>query len=370
MPGPARKRATKRKQGRSSDSASERYAAPNRFLALLSSVQGEVDQRLAAYLDERIQSSRRLAPEVGLMVQALSDLCRRGGKRLRPALLVTGYRAAAPKSALSLALDAGVALELLQAYFLIHDDWMDGDATRRGGPTVHAFLTRRLKSEHKGAASAILAGDYAAALALEVLAELPIPRDRAGSAFTAFAEMQLAAVAGQQIDLVARAADIEAGYALKTGSYTVNGPLKLGAILAGGSARTLRTLEQVAAPLGVGFQLRDDLLSAFGDPARTGKPLGNDLRAGKRTLLLIEALKRARGADRALLARVVGNPKAKEPDLRRALAVIDACGARAAIEARVLVLSQRALAALGSGITPEGAALLSGAIQALTERRA
>jgi geranylgeranyl diphosphate synthase type I len=144
----------------------------------------------------------------------------------------------------------------------------------------------------------------------------------------------------------------------------------LGAILAGGSARTLRTLEQVAAPLGVGFQLRDDLLSAFGDPVRTGKPLGNDLRAGKRTLLLIEALKRARGAERALLQRVVGNPKAKEAELRRALSTIDECGARAAIEARVAVLSQQALAALGPGITSEGTALLRGAIHALTERRA
>jgi geranylgeranyl diphosphate synthase type I len=122
--------------------------------------------------------------------------------------------------------------------------------------------------------------------------------------------------------------------------------------------------------LGVGFQLRDDLLSAFGDPSRTGKPLGNDLRAGKRTLLLIEALKRARGAERALLKRVVGNPEARESELRRALSVMDSCGARGAIEARVTVLSQQALSALGSGLTAEGSALLSGAIHALTERRA
>ena len=113
-----------------------------------------------------------------------------------------------------------------------------------------------------------------------------------------------------------------------------------------------------------------DLLSAFGDPKRTGKPLGNDLRAGKRTLLLIEALKRARGKERALLQSVVGNAKAKEADLRRALSVMDDCGARAAIEARVSVLKAEALNALGSGLTPEGKTLLTGAIQALTERRA
>jgi geranylgeranyl diphosphate synthase type I len=364
MPGSPRTRT------RTSGAASRLDASPNPFFTLLSSVQSEVDQRLAAYLEQRIEQSGRLAPEVGLMVRALSDLCRRGGKRLRPALLVIGYRAVSPRGRLSLAFDAGVALELLQAYFLIHDDWMDGDTTRRGGPTVHAFLTQRLRDHHKGAASGILAGDYAAALALDVLSGLPISPRQAPSAFAAFAEMQLAAVAGQQIDLLARASDIEAGYALKTGSYTVNGPLKLGAILAGGSARTLRTLGKVAAPLGIGFQLRDDLLSAFGDPSRTGKPLGNDLRAGKRTVLLMEALKRTRGSDKALLQRVVGNAKAKEGELRRALDAIDACGARAAVEARVAELTERALSALGGGISKEGAALLGGAVRALTERQA
>ncbi|HWA76160.1 MAG TPA: polyprenyl synthetase family protein [Polyangiaceae bacterium] len=344
--------------------------AQARFLALLTTVQRDIDRRLATYLDRRIADATHLAPEVGLMVRALSDLCRRGGKRLRPALLVAGYRAVSPSKKLTLALEAGVALELLQAYFLIHDDWMDGDVTRRGGPTVHAFLSRRLRGEHRGAASAILAGDYAAALALEVLGQLSLREPFVKRSFAAFAEMQLAAVAGQQIDLVARATDVEAGYALKTGSYTVRGPLKLGAILAGGSARTLKTLEKVATPLGIGFQLRDDLLSAFGDPARTGKPLGNDLRAGKRTLLLIEALRRARGSERALLKRVVGNPKAKEGELRRALSVMDTCGARAAIEVRVADLRDQALNALGSGLSPEGTTLLTGAIRALTERRA
>lgn len=363
MPGPERERKGVRHGDPSAPVA-------NPFITLLAEVQVELDRRLSAYLERRVQLAARLAPEVSLMVKALSDLCRRGGKRLRPALVMLGYRAATRRAERGLALDAGVALELLQAYFLIHDDWMDGDATRRGGPSVHTVLTRRLGSAHKGAASAILAGDYAAALALEVLAGLPLPPRTASSLFAAFAEMQLAAVAGQQIDLVAKARDIEAAYALKTGSYTVHGPLRLGALLGGASTRTLASLEKVATPLGVGFQLRDDLLSAFGDPRRTGKPLGNDLRAGKRTLLLREALKRARGADRALLERVVGNPRAKEPALRRALAVIDDCGARATVEARVAALRGQALAAIDRGITREGAVLLQGAVAALTERRA
>jgi geranylgeranyl diphosphate synthase type I len=339
------------------------------FLSLLGSVQTEVDQKLAEFLDARLAGAQNAGPEVLEMVRALSDLCKRGGKRLRPALVMTGYRAAGGRGS-ALPLDVGVALELLQSYFLIHDDWMDGDLVRRGGPSVHALLSRRLRDPHKGAASAILAGDYAAALALEVLSTLDVAPRRASALFASFAEMQLAAVTGQQIDLVGRARDIEAGYVLKTGSYTVAGPLKLGAILAGGSRQTLTVLDKVARPLGVGFQLRDDLLSSFGDPKRTGKPLGNDLKSGKRTVLLVEALRRARGAERAALLGVVGNAAAKAPELRRALSVLESSGARAWVEARVSELATEARAGLGSALTREGKTLLDGAISALTERRA
>lgn len=342
----------------------------NGFLSLLGSVQGEIDARLARFLDRRVRSAVRLGPEVGEMVSAVSDLSRRGGKRLRPALVVLGFRSVRGQGDLDKALDAGVALELLQAYFLIHDDWMDGDRVRRGGPSVHAWLSERLGSERLGAASAILAGDYAQALALEVLSSLELDSAHGSRVLAAFAEMQLAAVAGQQIDLVGEAGDVEAAYELKTGSYTVHGPLKLGAILAGGSPSALRVLERVARPLGVGFQLRDDLLSAFGDPSQTGKPRGNDLRAGKRTLLLVEALRRARGAERLAITRVFGNPKAKVRDLSRALSVLESSGARAAVETRLATLASKARRAVGPGVTPEGAELLRGAIQALTERRA
>jgi geranylgeranyl diphosphate synthase, type I len=343
--------------------------APNVFLSLLSSVQRDVDHRLATFLDARIERAATHGPEVREMVAALADLSRRGGKRLRPALLMTGFRAVSAQDS-SAALDAGMALELLQSYFLIHDDWMDGDLMRRGGPSVHALLSRSLRDTHKGAASAILAGDYAAALALEVLSDLQVTKSKASAMFAAFAEMQISAVSGQQIDLVGKARDIEAAYVLKTGSYTVYGPLRLGAILAGGSTRLLARLERLARPLGVGFQLRDDLLSAFGDPKRTGKPLGNDLKAGKRTLLLAESLRRARGKDRVALSSVVGNARARDSAVVRALGVMDSCGARAWVEARVTELANEARAELGAGITAEGNALLLGAIVALTERRA
>jgi len=341
----------------------------NPFLSLLSAVQAEVDQRLRGFLETRLDIARRHGPEVLEMVSAVRDLCLRGGKRLRPALLVAGYRSASQRAELEPAFDAGVALELLQAYLLIHDDWMDGDLVRRGGPAVHAHLAKHFRSEHKGHASGILAGDYASAVALEALSRVAMKPSAALPAFACFAEMQLDAIAGQQLDLIGGEYDVELAYQLKTGSYTVRGPLRLGAILASAGDKTLQALDRFALPIGVAFQLRDDLLSAFGKPKQTGKPLGNDLRAGKRTALLAAGLKLARGKDLRALKLAVGNAKATEAQLRSALSVLETSGARAMIEARVSELSQTGLRELERGVSRQGVELLSGATEALTARR-
>ncbi len=336
---------------------------------MLAAVQSEVDLRLRGFLETRLDVARRHGPEVVAMVSAVRDLVLRGGKRLRPALLVAGYRAASERADLEPALDAGVALELLQAYLLIHDDWMDGDLVRRGGPAVHARLAKHFRSEHKGHASGILAGDYASAVALEALSQVEMKRSAALPAMACFAEMQLDAIAGQQLDLIGGNYDVELAYQLKTGSYTVRGPLRLGAILASGGSATLRALDRFALPIGVAFQLRDDLLSAFGDPRRTGKPLGSDLRAGKRTALLAAGVRLATGKDLRALKRVVGNLTSSDAEMLEALAVLERCGARAEVEARVLELSSAGLGELGRGVSKQGALLLAGATEALTARR-
>jgi geranylgeranyl diphosphate synthase type I len=214
-----------------------------------------------------------------------------------------------------------------------------------------------------------LAGDYAAAVALEALSQVDMKPTSAAQAFACFAEMQLDAIAGQQLDLIGGEYDVELAYQLKTGSYTVRGPLRLGAILASSNPSTLRALDRFALPIGVAFQLRDDLLSAFGEPKRTGKPLGNDLRAGKRTALLAAGLKLARGKDLRTLKQAVGNDSASDAQLRAALGVLETSGARAAIEARVSELSQAGLSELKRGVSRQGALLLAGATEALTARR-
>lgn len=347
----------------------KRAPAKNPFVRLLGDVQPDIERRLEQFLDARVAATRAFGGEVQALAREVRRLTLLGGKRLRPALVVVGFRSVSSSAALSPALDAGVALELLHSYFLIHDDWMDGDRVRRGGPSVHVALAERFGSEHKGNASAILAGDYAVALACDALARVQTRSDRLQAAFAAFAEMQLGAVAGQQLDMVGEGRDVELGYALKTGSYTVEGPLKLGALLAGAKPATLQALARYSRPAGVAFQLRDDLLSLFGDPAQTGKPLASDLTSGKRTLLLRLALRRGKPAEVAAIRRVLGNPRAKLPSLRAALAAVAETGAPQLVEERIAQLSNQALGEIGRGISSEGRELLLGATEALSLRR-
>lgn len=335
----------------------------NHFLALVDTVRTEVDVRLESLLDAQLDEAERQGPEVVELVRGLRDLTLRGGKRLRAALVAAGSSGAE-------ALDAGVAVELVQSYFLIHDDWMDGDDVRRGGPAVHKLFAGKYRSRTMGEYSAILAGDYGAALAMTALARVEVPAARFASALSAFARMQLDAVAGQQLDVIGRGSNVELTYVLKTGSYTVAGPLRLGALLAGGKAELVTDLERFAVPTGVAFQLMDDLLSAFGDPKETGKPFANDIRSGKHTLLMQQAFELARGRDRAALDRAWRNPRASSSDLRRAVDVLERCGARSAVEQRIQALSAQARELLArSSIPAARRRLLLDAVDILTARR-
>jgi geranylgeranyl diphosphate synthase type I len=190
------------------------------------------------------------------------------------------------------------------------------------------------------------------------------------SLFTTFAQMQVDAIAGQQLDLLATE-DVEKTYTLKTGSYTVRGPLLLGAILGGGSARACAALERFALPTGVAFQLRDDVLSAFGDPTSTGKPRGTDIRSGKRTLLVSFALEMAKRSDREALRAAWGNRRATARQIERAVTVIERSGARQRVEQRVDELLETALGALDDSrsLSTPGKELLRGAAHALARRR-
>ena len=312
------------------------------FGAHLESVRREVDARLATLFERTIEELAPHGADVVRMASAARDLTLRGGKRFRAGMLVAAFAGAAPRASLEPALAAATSIELLQSYLLIQDDWMDDDPVRRGGPSAHAALTQAFGDAHLGACSAMLASDLTWGLAVRALARAKVKPERRLRAMEVFIAVHQDVVCGQQIDTLGRSQDVEAMHALKTGSYTARGPLLIGAALAAASKRVESALARYARPLGVAFQLRDDLLGAFASEAETGKKEGSDLRAGKRTALLAEAQGRLDEAGRKAIERAHGNAGATDAEVREATLALERCGARAAVEARLRALCAEA----------------------------
>jgi geranylgeranyl diphosphate synthase type I len=312
------------------------------FAAFASRVKGEVEERLAREVARTVARAEGLSPRARDVVAALGDLATRGGKRVRAVLL-------------------------LHAYLLVHDDWMDEDEVRRGGPSVHVMLRSAIGDNRLGDAAAILAGDFGSAVAQRLLLEVDLPAVQLAEAARVFARIQEDVVLGQTLDLLDASCDVETKHDLKTGSYTVRGPLALGAALAGASEERRQALERFGAPLGVAFQLKDDLLGVFGAPRETGKPLYSDLRQGKRTAL-IAALSGDREAA-LLMPRVFGVPDASDDEARALANRLVTSGARAKVEARIEACLVEAEAALGGAPFEDASRLvLEGAIRAIGRR--
>lgn len=349
------------------------------FLTLLEDVRAEIDVQLAEWLRPRVAAAKQVSMEVGVVAEAVRSLALRGGKRLRAALVAAGFEASSPYAGAkerrpwSPCVPAMLAVELLQTYLLIHDDWMDDDDVRRGGPAVHVLLRGELGDRTLGDVGAILAGDLACGYAQEALHESNVAFERLVHASRVFARIQVDVVTGQLAEMRAPTRSgplpsVETIHALKTASYTVTGPLLLGAALAGADESRYAELERFGRPLGIAFQLRDDLLGVFGDPFATGKPVWNDIRRGKWTALVTEL----RGDERAekLLARVHGKADAARDDLEAVVRAMEETGARARVEARVRELCDEARRELEAMALQEAAhARLAFAISALGERR-
>ncbi len=329
-------------------------------------IRRQVDAVLHRFFESKCDEASRFSPRAIELVAEVRDLTMRGGKRLRPIVTAAAYRAASGQDDASATIEVGAALELLQTYLLIHDDWMDEDDERRGGPAVHYVFQRRHGRAHLGASLGILAGDLASTFSWEVLLGARFPEGRRNEGLELFVEIQKEVFAGQQLDLMTDA-DVERMHDLKTGSYTTRGPAELGGILADANAASMAALRRWSAPLGVAFQLRDDLLGTFAKAEETGKP-GEDLRHGKHNAVIAAFAKLGPSqAERAAIEAVWGLADAPDRALQNAIDVLGA--ARAEVEARLSILAEQARAALAASPFDEDAkAMLNEVTRQLTER--
>lgn len=323
-------------------------------------VADRVAARLAAILDEELGRWRTLDPALAAPLESLRTLVLGGGKRLRPAFCHWAFIGAGGSADDPRVLDTGAALEFLQAFALVHDDVMDGSATRRGEPAIHTeFAERHRRAGWRGEPRrfgegvAILAGDVAHVYADRLMSGAP------PAALALWHELRIELNVGQYLDIeaTARAAvDLATARRIaryKSGKYTIERPLQLGVALAGRDDLA-EPLVRYGHPLGEAFQLRDDLLGAFGDAERTGKPVGDDLREGKPTPLLALAHERADADQRRLLGEV-GRVDLTADEVAELQRVLVATGAEAAVVDRIARLTDEAVAALDDLELADGA---------------
>jgi geranylgeranyl diphosphate synthase type I len=316
-----------------------------------------VQKALDGFVAGQLPALDGISEELGPLTDALSDLVA-GGKRLRPAFCYWGFRGAGGEDGEEV-VGAAAALELFQACALIHDDVMDGSDTRRGQPAVH----RRFASLHRteawtgdpeafGMGAAILLGDLCLSWSDEMLGRSGLPTDRLLAGHRVYAEMRTELMGGQYLDLLEQArggGSVERALRVaryKSAKYTIEKPLHLGAVLAGAEQAVLDGYSGYGLPLGEAFQLRDDVLGVFGDPALTGKPAGDDLREGKRTALVAMALESADARQAAVVRRHLGDPHLTAEGVTALRTVLQDTGALARIEALITELTGDALAAL------------------------
>jgi geranylgeranyl diphosphate synthase, type I len=343
-------------------------ADPGTIQAFLADVKLRVDAHLVRFFQQKREHAHGLSQPSGELLEALCEFTMRGGKRTRPAILVAGHQAIAPAADVSPLLDAAAGLELLQSYLLVHDDWMDQDDARRGGTTLHKVFADRTHDAHLGACLAVLVGDLGNAFAIELVSLSAARSVHAQKALEVFWSMQRDVVYGQALDLIAYP-DVSLIQRLKTGSYSVRGPLLLGAAMAGATPQQWAALERYAEPAGLAFQVRDDFLGVFGAPEKTGKPAGNDLRAGKRTALIEELEARVPQSERGAVQAVLGDADASAAAVAAAMQLLEQSGAKSAVEARIIKLADSAIAALTDGsLSDLGRSRLEGLVQLFAHR--
>jgi geranylgeranyl diphosphate synthase type I len=319
----------------------------------LSRLRNCVEEVLEGFLTRKASAR---GPQLPDLVTPLQQFIGAGGKRIRPIFTLVGWHAAGGTGTPHAAHHLAAALELFHAFALIHDDVMDRSDTRRGHPTMHRRFARQhpgppTVADQFGTSAAILLGDLALIWSDELLHTGNLTPKQLSAVLPLLDTMRTEVVLGQYLDLVSshRLPDVSSALTViryKTAKYTVERPLQLGAALAGADESLLAALSSYAIPIGEAFQLRDDLLGMFGDPAATGKPALDDLREGKATVLIALALARASRAQADQLRLYHGCPTLTEDQCQVARGIIAGTGALRMVEDMIIKQYEQAMTAL------------------------
>ena len=348
----------------------------------LTSVRSAVEEELSIFLNREAAYLNSISSELSPVSDSLTSFLLDSGKRLRPLFAYAGFAAAGGSIDKSV-VRAIAALELLQACALIHDDLMDGSDTRRGKPSIHRHfesihVQQQLEgfAPHYGLSAAVLLGELALVWSDQMLNSAGLTNEQFTHVVPYYNEMRVELMAGQFLDIheqTQKSTNVDRSLKIaryKSGKYTIERPLHLGAAMTSEPAQEIFTaLSAYGLPLGEAFQLRDDLLGVFGDPSVTGKPAGDDLREGKRTVLIAMTNDRQSEAQREIARKHFGKPDLDGQGVALLQEIIEATGARAELEATIERLTEKALTAAESTVfTEAGKAMLVELANVATKR--
>jgi geranylgeranyl diphosphate synthase type I len=341
----------------------------------------EINHALAQFIKDEERDLARIGSELDPVSEHLERFLLDSGKRLRPIFAYVGFLGAA-KNPTPQMIAAFASLELVHVCALIHDDVMDGSDTRRGAPAIHKSFENLHKSknltgsaEQFGISAAILLGDLALIWSDQMLHNAGLSDQQLINGLKIYDEMRVELMAGQYLDVYEQAlASQSVERALKvarfkSGKYTIERPLHFGAAIAGSHPSLEKLYSDYGIPLGEAFQLRDDLLGVFGDPTETGKPAGDDLREGKRTVLMALAMEKADASAKKLFNDLLGKADLTNDQIKDLQDEIIKSGAVDQVEEMIAQFTKEALLALThSGLSPIGKNLLTAMASIATKR--
>lgn len=323
------------------------------FQQQLDIIRSQIQTVLKQFFAAKLHHAKHIDPIFEKTVAFLRDQTLGGGKRVRAALVIQGYLSVSknvPKELYKI----GAAMELIHTFLLIHDDVIDRDNLRRGKPSMRVRYQNMYQKyvdaqelSHAGNSFAILAGDIAYLWGYELFTSAKFPPTQKMQTLVEINNMIFKCGVGEILDVnlgyrkKAKEKDILKVHRYKTASYTTEGPLVVGAKLAGAKKGLVQKLRLFSKPLGVAFQIQDDILGLFGDERETGKPVGSDLRQGKQTLLILHALQNGSSKDREQIVSALGKKNITRNEIQNIRRIVYNTGSLQRSCAKVLQLIRK-----------------------------